>query len=103
MSETLTRKPSTDAAAEQKPTPIKPGYWRNKWRSRVQIFLHTREAPGVVIATSGPGEFLTKSKFPTAEIAEQRALENLKHHEAQALKKGIRYLGPVFFPEKPSP
>jgi len=98
--DTKVRKPSVDAAPTQEPTPIRRGYWRNRWTSRVQIALHTRAAPGVIVGYAGPGEFLTESKFPTAELAEQRALENIEYHRASIRKKGIRYLGAVFFKEE---
>lgn len=78
---------------------IPKGHWRNKWFSRELIYIHDRENPGVVTGTKGPGEFFNAGEYPSAEIAEQRAIENLEYHADRVALKGIRYLGPVFFPD----
>jgi hypothetical protein len=85
--------------ADDAPTPIRQGHWRNQYYSRVKIFVHSRSRPGVITGTKGPGRFLTDEAHPSAEIAEQRALENLEYHAEQVRKNGTRYLGPIFFPD----
>ncbi len=92
MTGTITRKPSVDVAQEQKPTPIRKGHWRNSYESDRQI-VHP-------IATLGPEPWLNTTRYNSAEIAEQKALEIFgPGSELVVAIYGLRYLGPVFFPE----
>jgi hypothetical protein len=58
--------------------------WRNKWFSEVEI------------RGEGPGEFLTTTVYPSAEIAEQKASEILSNASpVMVALYGFRYVGPV--------
>ena len=91
---TLIPSPSLRDAAEQKPTTVRSGYWRNRWTDK----------PGYPwgdgITNLGDGTILTPGRWPTAEIAEQKIHENLPRDIARRRAWGIRYLGPVFFPNE---
>ena len=90
--DTLVRSPAVDAAPEYKPTPIRPGVWRNKWR----IFRAARDiVTGEVI---GPGDVVTTRRYPSKELAEayaKKCQEQSDHPDYPTA-----YLGPVFFPEE---
>lgn len=91
--DTLVRNPSERDAAEQKPTPIKPGYWLNEFDSARPLFIKD--------AVYGPHPFRTTTPYLSAEIAEQRGLNIMAAANSVALEHyGLRYLGPVFFPEE---
>ena len=97
---TLVRNPSERDAAEQKPTPIKPGYWRNKWFSdRGWAAIHP---------TNIRIDFyhqLSGIRYPSRELAEEYAARKMRDQFAAGKcwagrEGGVKYLGPVFFPEE---
>ena len=94
--DTLVRNPSERDAPEQKPTPIKPGVWRNKfWCSEGFTSRTGYEYPA--------GESIGPTRYPTREIAEQKANEWIELSSWYFTVDPI-FLGPVFFPsdgEKP--
>lgn len=85
---TLVRKPAERDAAERKPTPIRKGHWRNRWR----LVVRGRNITTGQLAN--PGVHIGERRFVSAELAEQRAREVIDGGSCQ------EYLGPVFFPEE---
>lgn len=85
---TLVRKPSEDVAAEKKPTPIKRGYWRNRWAKPTSGVVYNEH----LCTDLGDGTMLGYGRHPTAEVAEHLALNVVARNPFQ------KYLGPVFFP-----
>ena len=91
--DTLVRKPSEDVATEQKPTPRKPGHWRNWWFAPIGgRDAWTRERVPA-------GEYIAKRKYPSRELAEQWAMKTLDESAARG-ESPPTYLGPVFFPDE---
>ncbi len=72
----------------------KPGYWRNKWFMTGQC---ARPRSPKTIFTSDK-TYIGSNVWPTAEIAEAKALEDLARREKFRRATNI-YLGPVFFPD----
>jgi hypothetical protein len=70
---------------------IKPGHWQNQWLYHEAIIHDGGDV-------RGPGIVLGEKKWPSAEIAEQIALEDLRDDELNGFFEPLEYLGPVFFP-----
>lgn len=79
----------TKQKAEPKLSVIRKGYWRNRWWTDCKG--HT--ADGVI---QEPGEYLSSYRWPSAEMAEQKAEEIMRQMPSNLNFQ--RYLGPVFFP-----
>jgi hypothetical protein len=83
----------TKQKAARKLSRIRPGHWRNQWLYHEAI-LHDN---GVVV---GPGIVFGLMKWPSAEVAEQKALEDWLDDEINGFSsEPLEYLGPVFFPD----
>lgn len=80
----------TKTKAEPKLSVIPKGHWRNKWRSDRW-------------ADRTAGEGITGGRWPSREVAEERALRAMRGEADWSLGQikyyHITYLGPVFFPE----
>jgi hypothetical protein len=63
--------------------------WKNKWSTARRVLNYAN------MEYVGPGEFLGALVYPTREIAEQKALEELRLRPATHARCGTRYLGPV--------
>lgn len=94
---------SADANIARKPklSLIPRGHWRNKYTSELPV-IRGCEKTGAYTDTVGPGEFFSLEPYISAEVAEQRAVENVIKCAAGIARKRIRYLGPVFFPVGPA-
>jgi hypothetical protein len=66
------------------------GYWRSRWHSERDCQF----AEGVQKA----GVWLGIRRWPSAEVAEQKALDWMATHQDAAEAYGITFLGVVFFP-----
>jgi hypothetical protein len=69
---------------------VRRGHWRSRWRSQKDCrFSDRMEKAGV---------WLGRYPWPSAEIAEQKALDWLARHEDVAKYYGIEFLDVLFFP-----
>ena len=97
--DTLVRNPSERDAAEQKPTPIKPGVWRNKVWTFIGFdpdFLDDED-------TLLDQQTVLSGRFKTESAAREgyRALERANAGDPELnWDNSVIYLGPVFFPEE---
>lgn len=66
------------------------GHWRSRWRSQKDCEFSDRMEKA--------GTWLGRYCWPTAEIAEQKAMEWLAKHKDVAKHYGIEFRGVVFFP-----
>ena len=66
------------------------GHWRSRWRSQKDCQFSDRMEKA--------GEWLGRYRWPSAEVAEQKALDWLKAHPDVARHYGIVFLDVVFFP-----
>lgn len=81
--DTLVRKQAEHVAPETKPTPIRKGHWRNRWAGFI----------------GEPNPHWGYGFWPSAEIAEQKAVEHIR----AGRNSEENYLGPAFFPETSPP
>lgn len=66
------------------------GHWRSRWRSQKDCAFSDRmEKAGV---------WLGRYRWPSAEVAEQKALDWLAKHQDVARHYGIEFLDVLFFP-----
>ena len=66
------------------------GYWRSRWHSKQDCqFAEGMQKAGV---------WLGIRRWPSAEVAEQKALDWMAVHWSAAEAHGITFLGVVFFP-----
>lgn len=92
MSDTITKK-------EPKLSVRKPGVWRNRWLVlSARILGWHPGATTIPMQWIGGDEWLSGCEWPSAEIAEQKALEDIA---AGIPEPEDKYLGPVFFPKEP--
>ena len=81
------------AATKQKLARPGPGYWLNTWWN-AHAFMSDAGVQHPKGKIDGHG------RWPTAEIAEQKAMEWLNHPANQwVIKAGTRWLGAEFVPE----
>jgi hypothetical protein len=73
----------------------KPGWWRTRWRSQQTLHFSNYSHP------VGPGEWAGYGRWPSREIADQKAQDWLKTNADLADAAGIEYLGAEFLPENP--
>ena len=93
--DTLVRIPSERDAAEQKPTAVRKGYWRNKWSSEAGWYNLKR---GTTVLDKSV--VIAPAKFTCPQVAETKALKLLAQKRASGEWITVKYLGPVFFPEE---
>lgn len=87
MSDTKTR-------AEKKLSVIKPGHWRNSWFITGQCARP--RSPKIIF--SSDKTYIGVGEWPTAEIAEAKALEDIARRQKSGAPTNL-YLGPVYFPD----
>ncbi len=79
MARTIERPKTSPTLSERRP-----GYWRNRWTDEY----------GSNAVDLGDGTGYGYGKYPSAELAEQKAMEHIETHRIPARA----YLGTVYFP-----
>lgn len=88
----------TKQKAEKALTRVRPGHWRNQW-------LNLRDWTCEQGIFHPKGAHFSPFLWPSREVAEEKA----KWWFDESARRGLsgpsfaRYLGPVFFPDKPDP
>lgn len=90
MTDTITKR-------EPKLSVVKRGYWRNRWTSLSGDPLECTHPDQKMCTALGDKTWLGHGRHVSAELAEQVALGPLRNPRWKM--RGLRYLGPVFFPE----
>lgn len=80
----------TDADIVPKLSRVPRGHWRSRWRSQKDCQFSDRMEKA--------GTWLGRYRWPSAEVAEQKALDWLAQHKDVAAYYGIAFKGVVFFP-----
>ena len=89
-------------AVELKPTPIKPGVWRNRYETINAMRLF--DPVTAIITERSPGEvYFGYGEWDSEEAARDIAAGCELNPESDTGSGDARYLGPVFVPENPSP
>lgn len=88
---------ATQTIALIKPTPVRRGYWRNRWKVGLWIGVALEEGDELIFTDEslGMGDIVIEhERFPDEVAAERRARDKFK-----TLPEVVEYLGPKFYPE----